>query len=63
METEKKNLACQVPADVFDKLTQYCQMSRQSKTAVVEMALRKFLNENFERMQVFQDSMMGGDTV
>ena len=46
-----KNFACQMDANIFDKLSEYCALSHQSKTAVVELALRKYLEENFDKMR------------
>lgn len=50
---ERKNLAVRMDAVVFDRLTEYCRISRQSKTAVLDMAVAKFLDENFDRMKSF----------
>ena len=56
---QKKNFACQMDATVFSRLSQYCNIAHQSKTSVVEQALTKYLEDNFERMQKFQNELNG----
>lgn len=58
---EKKSITCQLPSELISRLNKYCECARQSKTAVMEMALSKFLNENFDKMQAFQNEVCGGD--
>ena len=51
----KSNFACRMDSDLFRRLSDYCTLSRQSKTAVVEMALERYLAENADRMRRFMD--------
>ena len=48
---ESKNFACKFDKAIFDRLEEYCQVSRLSKTAVVERAVEKYLDENMEIMR------------
>ena len=56
MPREKKdarNFACKLDREIFEKLEEYCKISGQSKTAVAERALQKYLKKNFEKMREF----------
>lgn len=56
MPREKKdarNFACKLDRGIFDRLEEYCKISGQSKTAVVERALQKYLKKNLEKMREF----------
>ena len=44
-------LNCKLPDDVLEKLAKYTEKTRLSKTVVVEMALREYL-ENKDRKDV-----------
>ena len=53
MPREKKNyrnFACKLDTAVFEKLDEFCRMSGQNKTFVVERAIQKYLDENMEMM-------------
>lgn len=43
---ESKNFACKFDKDIFEKLEEFCVLSRQNKTAVVERAVEKYIEEN-----------------
>ena len=45
---DAKNFACKFDREIFDKLEEFCELSGQSKTAVVERAVEKYVEENFE---------------
>lgn len=45
---EVKNFACKFDKEVFEKLEEFCEVSGQSKTAVVIRAVEKYLNENMD---------------
>lgn len=45
-----KNFACQMDAAVFDRLEDYCGMACQSKTVVVELALKEYLDGHYDQM-------------
>ena len=56
MPREKKdarNFACKLDREIFEKLEEDCKISGQSKTAVVERALQKYLKKNFAKMREF----------
>lgn len=56
MSREKKdgiNFGCKLDRKIFEQLGEYCKISRQSKTGVVERALQKYLEENLEKMREF----------
>ena len=56
MPREKKdanNFACKFDREIFEKLEEYCQLSGQSKTAVVDRAVQKYLKKNLEKMREF----------
>ncbi|MBQ6231973.1 MAG: hypothetical protein IJJ80_00530 [Clostridia bacterium] len=50
---DAKNFACKFDREIFEKLEEYCQLSGQSKTAVVERAVQKYLKKNLEKMREF----------
>lgn len=54
---EAKNFACKFDKAIFDKLEDFCRLSGQSKTAVVERAVEKYLEENLERMREFSKEL------
>ncbi len=45
---EARNFACKFDKEIFDKLEEFCVTSGQSKTAVVERAVEKYVKENLE---------------
>ena len=45
---ETRNFACKFDKEIFDKLEEFCDLSGQSKTAVVERAVEKYVQENME---------------
>ena len=56
MAREKKdarNFACKLDRAVFERLEEYCDLSGMNKTAVVERAVSRYLDENMERMREF----------
>ena len=50
---DAKNFACKFDREIFEKLEEFCQLSGQSKTAVVERAVQKYLKKNLEKMREF----------
>ncbi|MBQ4436862.1 MAG: hypothetical protein II879_12330 [Clostridia bacterium] len=50
---DAKNFACKFNREIFEKLEEYCQLSGQSKTAVVERAVQKYLKKNLDKMREF----------
>lgn len=45
---DAKNFACKFEREIFEKLEEFCKLSGQSKTAVVERAVEKYIEENLE---------------
>ena len=45
---ETKNFACKFDKKIFEKLEEYCDLSGQSKTAVVERAVEKYIEGNID---------------
>ncbi len=60
MAREKKdamNFGCKFEREIFEKLEEFCRLSGQSKTAVVERAVEKYLEENLEKMREFSKEL------
>ncbi len=45
---ETRNFACKFDKEIFERLEEFCGISGQSKTAVVERAVEKYINENLD---------------
>ena len=45
---DAKNFACKFDREIFEKLEEFCEVSGQNKTAVVERAVEKYVEENLE---------------
>lgn len=45
---DAKNFTCKFDRTIFERLEEFCQLSGQSKTAVVERAVDKYLKENID---------------
>ena len=54
---DAKNFACKFDREIFEKLEEYCQLSGQSKTAVVERAVQKYLKKNLDKMREFSKQL------
>lgn len=48
---DAKNFACKFDREIFEKLEEFCALSGQSKTAVVERAVKKYIEENLEMIK------------
>lgn len=48
---DAKNFACKFDREIFEKLEEFCTLSGQSKTAVVERAVEKYIEENLEMIK------------
>ncbi len=60
MSREKKNarnFACKFDEEIFKRLEEFCSLSGQNKTAVVERAVDKYLEENLEKMREFSKQL------
>ncbi len=54
---DAKNFACKFDREIFEKLEEFCELSGQSKTLVVERAVEKYLEENLEKMREFSKEL------
>lgn len=45
---DAKNFTCKFDRTIFERLEEFCRLSGQSKTAVVERAVDKYLTENMD---------------
>jgi predicted DNA-binding protein len=48
---DAKNFACKFDREIFEKLEEFCKLSGQNKTAVVERAVEKYIEENLEMIK------------
>ena len=48
---DAKNFACKFNREIFEKLEEFCELSGQNKTAVVERAVEKYIEENLEMIK------------
>ena len=48
---EAENFSCKIATEVFKKMEEYCKVSGLSKTAVVEKAIERYVNENMTVMK------------
>lgn len=46
-----KNFGCKLDRATFERLEEFCAISGQNKTLVVERAIQKYLDENMEMMR------------
>lgn len=54
---DAKNFACKFNREIFERLEEFCKISGQNKTAVVERAVEKYLEENLEKMREFSKQL------
>ena len=54
---DAKNFGCKFDREIFEKLEEFCELSGQSKTRVVERAVKKYLEENLEKMREFRKEL------
>ncbi len=60
MAKEKKdsrNFSCKFDRRIFERLEDFCALSGQNKTAVIERAVDKYLEENLEKMREFSKGL------
>lgn len=60
MPREKKDakaFGCKFDREIFERLEEFCSLSGQSKTLVVERAVDKYLEENLEKMRQFYKNL------
>ena len=54
---DAKNFGCKFDREIFEKLEEFCELSGQSKTMVVERAVEKYLEKNLEKMREFRKEL------
>ena len=54
---DAKAFGCKFDREIYEKLEEFCKISGQNKTAVVERAVAKYLNENLEKMREFSKQL------
>lgn len=54
---DAKSFSCKFDRTIYEQLEEFCRLSGQSKTAVVERAVQKYLEENMEKMREFSKSL------
>ena len=54
---DSRNFTCKFDREIFERLEEFCQLSGQSKTIVVERAVQKYLEENLEKMREFSKEL------
>ena len=57
VKKDAKNFACKFDREIFEKLEEFCQLSGQNKTLVVERAVQKYLENNLEKMREFSKEL------
>lgn len=60
MPREKKDaraFGCKLDREIFERLEEFCELSGQNKTTVVERAVKKYLDENLEKMREFSKQL------
>ena len=60
MPREKKDsraFGCKFDREIFERLEEFCKLSGQNKTVVVERAVKKYLEENLEKMREFSKQL------
>ena len=54
---DSRNFTCKFDREIFERLEEFCQLSGQSNTIVVERAVQKYLEENLEKMREFSKEL------
>ena len=54
---DAKNFTCKFDRQIFEQLEEFCDLSGQNKTLVVERAVQKYLDENLEKMRKFSKEL------
>ena len=57
IKKDAKAFGCKFNREIFEKLEEFCKISGQNKTAVVERAVQKYLDENLEKMREFSKQL------
>lgn len=54
---DAKHFACKFDRQIFEQLDEFCRISGQNKTAVVERAVHLYLKANMEKMREFSKEL------
>lgn len=54
---DAKNFTCKFDRQIFEKLEEFCTLSGQNKTLVVERSVDKYLEEHLEKMREFSKEL------
>ncbi len=57
IKKDAKNFTCRFDKQIFERLEEFCNLSGQNKTAVVERAVQKYLEDNLEKMREFSKEL------
>lgn len=48
---DSKSFTCQIERSLFERLEEFCRLSRMSKTMAVERAIEKYLDKNMDKVR------------
>ena len=48
---DSKSFTCQIERRLFERLEEFCKLSRMSKTVAVERAIEKYLDKNMDKVR------------
>ncbi len=54
---DAKNFACKFNREIYERMEEFCRLSGQNKTLLVERAVEKYLDENMEKMREFSKQL------
>lgn len=52
---DNHSMTIRLATPIFDRLTQYCDDSGQSKTVAIERALTRFMDDYYEKQQLIAE--------
>ena len=52
---DNHSMTIRLATSIFDRLTQYCEDSGQTKTVAIERALTMFMNDYYDKQQLLAD--------
>lgn len=53
---DNHSMTIRLATPIFDRLTQYCDDSGQSKTVAIERALTRFMDDYYEKQQLIAEA-------
>lgn len=54
---DAKNFACKFDREIFERLEEFCRISGQNKTKVVERAVQKYVDDNLEKVRELSEQL------